>query len=89
MPSAMAAPRVPVLKLSMNRTVDRSSGTVVPPDVTSATRNPCTRRSARPFHAHQPHTYARNDHVLHEATHVHIAVRHLRRGGRPRRPFPM
>eukprot|EP00962_Isochrysis_galbana_P048945 scaffold20578_cov124-Isochrysis_galbana.AAC.1 len=34
--SADAAPRFPVEKLSMNRTVLRSSGTVVPPDVTSA-----------------------------------------------------
>jgi hypothetical protein len=31
-------PREPVLKLSMNRTVFFSSGTVVPPLVTSTTR---------------------------------------------------
>eukprot|EP00967_Tisochrysis_lutea_P137815 scaffold247931_cov33-Tisochrysis_lutea.AAC.1 len=33
--STEAAPRLPVEKLSMNRTVLRSSGTVVPPEVTS------------------------------------------------------
>eukprot|EP00982_Pelagococcus_subviridis_P004790 29345-Pelagococcus_subviridis.AAC.4 len=34
--SADAAPRVPLLKLSINRTADLSSGAVVPPEVTSA-----------------------------------------------------
>lgn len=32
--SADAEPRVPMLKLSMNRTVFSSRGTVVPPEVT-------------------------------------------------------
>ncbi|KAH9437019.1 hypothetical protein MCOR02_000680 [Pyricularia oryzae] len=36
--SAEVAPRVPALKLSMKRTVWRSRGTVVPPEVTSTTR---------------------------------------------------
>ena len=35
--SALDAPLVPVLKLSINLTVLRSNGTVVPPDVTTAT----------------------------------------------------
>ena len=38
--SVEAAPRCPELKLSMNRTHFRSSGTVVPPDVTQTTLEP-------------------------------------------------
>lgn len=36
--SAHEAPRVPVLKLSRKRTMDRSSGAVVPPEVSTARR---------------------------------------------------
>lgn len=38
--SVEAAPRCPELKLSINRTHFRSSGTVVPPDVTQTTLEP-------------------------------------------------
>ena len=36
----VAAPRFPLEKLSMKRTVLRSNGTVVPPEVTTAMRRP-------------------------------------------------
>ncbi|KAI6073808.1 Zinc finger MYND domain-containing protein 12 [Aix galericulata] len=48
--SAEAAPRRPLLKFSRKRTARASSGTCVPPDVTSATRRPraaCAAAQAR------------------------------------------
>ena len=58
--STDSAPRVPRLKLSMNRTQVRSRGTMVPPLVTQATRRPAaccavtnsSTRAARSWRSH-------------------------------------